>query len=126
MEVLVVVAIMAILLGLLLPATRRVREPALSMQCQHKLKLLMMALHTCSDATGRPVALPSTGAPDAPGGRAFPPGCLGPVTNSEEQLSWMVVVLPYLEQEPLYKQFDVQKGFAGNATAARTRIKTFL
>ena len=38
----------------------------------------------------------------------------------------MVALLPYLEQDALSKQFDVEKGYAGNLPAAQTRIKTFL
>ena len=38
----------------------------------------------------------------------------------------MVALLPYLEQEHLFRQFDVQKGYAGNLPAAQTGIMTFL
>ena len=124
-EVLVVVAIIAILIGLLLPATRRVREPAARAHCQNNLKQLMVALHTY-ESTGRPTAFPSAGHPDALAGQAFPPGCFGPGTAPDERLSWMVALLPYLEQDPLAKQFDVEKGYAGNLPAAGTRIRTFL
>jgi prepilin-type N-terminal cleavage/methylation domain-containing protein len=124
-EVLVVIGIIAILVGLMLPAVRRVREPAARMQCQNNLKQLMLALHEF-ESTGRPALYPSTSRPDAPAGRSFPSGCFGSGTTPEERLSWMVALLPYLEQEPLSRQFDVAKGYAGNLPAARTRIKTFL
>ena len=124
-EVLVVIGIIAILAGLLLPATRRVREPAARMACQYNLKQLILALHTYSDTTGKPVAFPSAGRSEGPAAQAFPPGCFGPGTIPEERLSWMVAVLPYLEQEPLYKQFDRDKGYAGNLAASQTRIKVF-
>ena len=38
----------------------------------------------------------------------------------------MVTLLPYLEQDSLYRQFNREKGYAGNLSAARTRIKMFL
>ena len=119
-ELLVVIAIIAILIGLTLPAVRHVREPAARMACQNNLKQLMLALHNY-EATGRPAPYP-----DAPAERSFPSGCLGPGTVPEERLSWMVALLPYLEQETLYKQFDMGKGFEANRTAALTAIKPFL
>jgi Protein of unknown function (DUF1559) len=124
-EVLVVIAIIAMLVGLLLPATRRIREPAARMQCQNNLKQLMLALHTF-ESTERPSEYSSAGHADAPPDRSFPPGCFGSGTTPEERLSWMVALLPYLEQESLFRQFDGEKGAAGNLPAGKTRIKTFL
>jgi prepilin-type N-terminal cleavage/methylation domain-containing protein len=115
-EVLVVIAILAILAGLFLPAVRRVREPAARSKCQNNLKQLMMALHAFAD-NGRPAASPGLAAD-----HAFPSGCLGPGAAPEERLSWLVALLPYLEQDALFRQFDAGAGYAGNLPAARTRI----
>jgi prepilin-type processing-associated H-X9-DG protein len=124
-EFLVIFAIMAILIGLLLTPVRRVRESAARMACQNNLKQLMMALHNY-ESMGRPAPYPSTDSPDSPPERLFPAGCSGPGTTPEDRLSWMVALLPYLEQDPLYKQFDLEKGYAGNLPAVQKTIKTFL
>ena len=108
-EVLVLIAILAILLGLILPATRRVREPAARSACQNNLKQLMVALHNYEATEHR-----------------FPFGYIGPGTAPEERLSWMVALLPYLEQDQLSKQIAIEKSYAGNIPACQTLVKTFL
>jgi prepilin-type N-terminal cleavage/methylation domain-containing protein len=115
-ELLVVVAIAVVSLSLLVPATRRVREPAARTQCQNNLKQLMLAFHSFESA----------GSSDSYAARTFPPGCIGSGASPEERLSWMVALLPYLEQDSLYRQFDLEKGYAGNLAAAQRPIATFL
>jgi prepilin-type N-terminal cleavage/methylation domain-containing protein len=122
-ELLVCIAIIAIFIGLLLPAVRRVREPAARMQCSNNLKQVMLAMHAF-ESTGRPVVtLPDS---DARPSQLFPPGCFGAGTAPQERLGWPVALLPHLEQEGLWAQFDITRGYEGNLTAARTRIKPFL
>ncbi len=124
-ELLVIIAIIAILIGFMLPAVRRVREPAARTQCQNNLRQLMLAFHSFA-ANSRSPVLPPTGHPETPDGTLFPPGCSGPGATPEERLSWMVALLPYMEQDDLAKRFDPDKGYAGNLTAAQSAIRTFL
>jgi prepilin-type N-terminal cleavage/methylation domain-containing protein len=121
-EILVVIAIIAILIALLLPATRRVREAAARTQCTNNLKQLGLAMHSFAD-TGTPAP---QGVTDSPAKRLFPPGCFGAGSAPEERLSWMVALLPYLDHASLYQQFDMKKGYAGNLPAAQSRLYTFV
>jgi prepilin-type N-terminal cleavage/methylation domain-containing protein/prepilin-type processing-associated H-X9-DG protein len=115
-ELAVVIVIIVILIGLMLPAVRRVRPAANRMSCQNNLHQLVMALAQYESATGTSASAPS----------AFPPGCIGPGGNPEERLSWMVALLPYLAQEAVYRKIDLQKGYEGNVSAVQTRFEVFL
>ena len=108
-EVLVVIAIITILIGLLLPANRRVHNAAARTVCISHQKELVLALHGYAD--------------DHEGD--LPPGCIGPGLTPEERHSWMVAVLPYVEHESLYRQFDLDQDYEGNLGAAATRIKVY-
>lgn len=124
-ELLVVIAIIGILIALFFPAVRRVRGPAERMRCHSNLMQLMIAMHNYA-STGPPARNASTPYPDSPAELMFPPGCVGPGDTPEERLSWMVALLPYLEQESLYRRFNLEKEYAGNLPAAQTNVRMFL
>jgi len=99
-ELLVVIAIIAILIGLLLPAVQKVREAAARMSCQNKMKQLGLALHNYHDANGK---LP----PGAQGDVLPNPNPAGNTTASVKGgASWIVFILPYIEQDNLFKQYN--------------------
>jgi prepilin-type N-terminal cleavage/methylation domain-containing protein len=85
-ELLVVIAIIAILIALLVPAVQKVREAAARTQVVNNLKQMCLALHNCNDTYRR---LPTS----------F--GTFGMLTATNRSLH--IALLPYVEQEPLYK-----------------------
>ena len=123
-ELLVVIAIIAILIGLLLPAVQKVREAAARTQCSNNLKQLGLALHNYQAQNGY-----------------FPPGALrsptagtvGPfyqkfgVTANNVRHSYAIFLLPFMEQDNLYKQYNLNADWASAANTAvrETQLKMF-
>jgi prepilin-type N-terminal cleavage/methylation domain-containing protein len=107
-ELLVVIAIIAILIALLVPAVQKVREAAARTQCQNNLKQIGLACHNFNDVHK---GLPHHGqtwwwgpAYDAGG------GVLGPKFQTA---GWAFQILPFIEQDNLYKLSNVNTG-SGN------------
>lgn len=103
-ELLVVIAIIGVLVSLLLPAVQAAREAARRVQCQSSLHNLALAVLNYESARGN--LPPSSQMRRAVGGRSGPLKILR--MYSGQQLSWIVQVLPYLEQQTLYDQFDLK------------------
>jgi hypothetical protein len=124
-ELLVVSAIVGVLLALLIPAVQKVRETANRACCANNLKQLGLTCHMYESAQGQ-----------------LPPGYLGPIPNERpygdqtdrtQQIGLFPYLLPYLEQDHVYRQLRIEfdPGKMGppwysnpiNWELAKTRIK---
>ncbi len=120
-ELLVVIAIIGVLVALLLPAVQMARESARRMRCASQLKQFGIAMHNYVDTynsfpIGHLFLHVVNGVPvNAQGGTAF---------------GWGAAILPYIEQQALYNQFDFNYHIANtsptrNLTLAQTYLPIF-
>jgi len=112
-ELLVVIAIIGILVGLLLPAVQAAREAARRMQCSNNLKQIGLALHNYESAF-----------------RVWPSQSSGPTQGrnfNARRGSWFTGILPYLEQDGVFKSFDEKAHWHApeNVAAASAKVPSF-
>jgi prepilin-type N-terminal cleavage/methylation domain-containing protein/prepilin-type processing-associated H-X9-DG protein len=116
-ELLVVIAIIAVLIALLLPAVQAARESARRAQCVNNLKQMGLALHNYHDSVS-----------------VFPPGYIaaGRYIDGETDVSpgwsWASMILPQLDQSPLYSSinFWLPVAATANTTGTQTSLSVFI
>jgi prepilin-type N-terminal cleavage/methylation domain-containing protein len=104
-ELLIAIAIIAVLIGLLLPAVQMVRQAAQRTRCLNNLKQIGLAFHTYENANGR-----------------FPPGWT-------QYTSFVPYVLPFVEQDAIARQFAfnvIHDGDTGTHPTARYDIPSVI
>src|SRR5438045_6591206 len=92
---LVVIAIIAVLIGLLLPAVQKVREAAANASCKNNLKQIALAALNYEASLGQFPA----GSVARQGNQASGPGNTGTVSYYD---TWSITILPYMEQNALF------------------------
>jgi len=105
-ELLVVIAIIAILIGLLLPAVQKVREAAARAKCTNNLKQIALATVNCSDTYGNKLPVGMGAYPD--------------YIRTDKGTGYgsaFFHILPYMEQDPLYKSSLQNMNWDGPPTA---------
>jgi prepilin-type N-terminal cleavage/methylation domain-containing protein/prepilin-type processing-associated H-X9-DG protein len=98
-ELLVVIAIIGILIALLLPAVQKVRDAANRAKCANNLKQAGLALHNYHDVNG---SFPQGVENPHESPNPTPPNPVG----YHPWWSWMATLMPYYEQDNLYKVAD--------------------
>jgi prepilin-type N-terminal cleavage/methylation domain-containing protein len=112
-ELLVVIAIIAILMALLVPAVQRVRSAAAVTQCQNKLHNLGIALHNYMGVSKR---LPPNGVYSYDG------------TKVTQTSPWSALsrILPYVEQESMFKNIDFTQPYSTQPAISSARVNIYI
>ncbi|VTU00311.1 Uncharacterized protein OS=Pirellula staleyi (strain ATCC 27377 / DSM 6068 / ICPB 4128) GN=Psta_4134 PE=4 SV=1: N_methyl_2: SBP_bac_10 [Gemmataceae bacterium] len=116
-ELLVVIAIIAVLIGLLLPAVQKVREAAARMSCSNNMKQIALAVANYESAEGK---YPPRGLQT--------PALTGTPIPIMGEVSWSLLILPYLEQSNIYTLYQRDKNWRhpDNQAAVKSRVKSYL
>lgn len=129
-ELLTVIALIGVLIALLLPAVQQSRESARSTQCKNQLKQIALAAANYESARG---ALPPAGDVELGVGlapyRGLPSDPKFEVFKQTEgrQIGWAVYLLPYLEEQSLADQFDLQRPlFLQSGAPQATRVELLM
>src|SRR5947208_5724022 len=116
-ELLVVIAIIGVLVALLLPAVQQARESARRMSCESNLRQIGLAVHNFHDVTLKLVPTTVAEAATAPSGS---------VADPDGYATWATLLLPYIEQQPLYSLWDITKQCSKQTPLAyQTHVKAF-
>jgi prepilin-type N-terminal cleavage/methylation domain-containing protein len=106
-ELLVVISIIAVLIGLIVPAVQKVRATANRISCMNNLKQLGVAYINYNSDHGK-----------------LPPVA---ISDLNKPTGWGPYVLPYIEQENLFRQYNFTTPFytSGNQVVIKTRLNVF-
>ncbi|MBN2291070.1 MAG: DUF1559 domain-containing protein, partial [Pirellulales bacterium] len=124
-ELLVVIAIIGILIALLLPAVQAAREAARRAKCANQVKQITLALQNHVSSRN---ALPLGCIVDSSWKTNYyyhPYGVINESQNGRYGTSWMLCILPYIEQQDLFDRWNFAANVLGNKTLAVTDIGTF-
>ncbi|MFN0054690.1 MAG: DUF1559 domain-containing protein [Planctomycetales bacterium] len=125
-ELLVVMAIIGVLTSLVLPAVQQAREAARRVQCRNNLKQIGLALHSYHEMhlTFPPAYIGSVGVSGTAFGVTYPDDN----QNGPSGFGWGSLLLPQLDQSPLYGSLDFSQPCwaPSHAAAARNKLAVFL
>jgi prepilin-type N-terminal cleavage/methylation domain-containing protein/prepilin-type processing-associated H-X9-DG protein len=113
-ELLVVIAVIGILIALLLPAVQQAREAARRIQCASNIKQIALAVQNYETSNKK---LPAAGTYDDPSTALYVDSSYIRIElRSGTNYSWLVAILPYVEEQALFDQFDLTRRVTENSS----------